>query len=545
MIAGGVTQYAIGDRCVISGAGAAGSDLLVTISNIAGSVFTFAPATTTLTSGATTIRKVGNVQLSLRKLYNDQQVPATKPISGGSNFDTTLTGSAGTVAIQPSPELIYGQVMSASVYFAYQALRTDLSGTINEFTSIDDVIGLLGDTTNNNPLALGLTLALANTTGRIFGIGIATNDLNGHLAAMTLAESQRLYCLVPLTQDLATLEAYQAHVDQMSIPASASWRIVLVNTVQPTTQNIGQYSLSFPNTNSGNNTVTLQGSSYVLTASNATFITDGVVAGDVVNIVSSSPSTDVGTHIVQTVVSNQQLVIAASATGTAVSYYITRALTKAQQATAVAATSTTFHDKRVTHIQPDLAGVTINGTTQYLPGYYLCAALGGMVSGFPVQQGFTNIGIAGIEDLKHSNYYYGKEDLNTMAAAGTFLIVQATQGGIPYVRHEQTTDISVLQYRELLVVKNWDFLSYFYYDKLQPFIGSWNITVDTLNVIRQTINASSQLLMSQKLPKIGPPLISATIQSLVQDPNNQDTVNCNLLIQVVYPLNYLNLYLII
>jgi hypothetical protein len=51
--------------------------------------------------------------------------------------------------------------------------------------------------------------------------------------------------------------------------------------------------------------------------------------------------------------------------------------------------------------------------------------------------------------------------------------------------------------------------------------------------------------MGQKLPKIGAPLLGYKISSLVQDAVNLDTVDINLNISVVYPMNYINLYLII
>lgn len=542
----GSSVFAVTDRIIVVGAGANGSDHISAISAVGATSVTLVTPTITTTSGATVLKKVNNFQLQVLKTYNNQQMASTKPISGGANFDTSTTAATGQVTINANSELVYGKVVTADVYFAYNALRTDLAGTVNEFTSINDVEGILGfNLTDSNPLGLGLQIALANTTGRIFGIGIATDDLTGHQTAMTLLENQRMYCLVPLTQNQSILASYKTHVDQMSTPANASWRVVLANTAIPTTIAVGQYSSTFVNSNGGNNTVVFGSGVYTLTASNATFVSDGVVPGDVVTITASTPSTDVGTHVVSQVVSNQQLIIVASAAATAVSYYVTRNMTKAQQASSVAAVSAQFNDNRVVHVQPDTAGVLVNGVVKYLPGYYLCAGVGGMTSGFPVQQGFTNIGIAGISDLKNSNYYFGKADLNTMAASGTFIFVQATQGGIPYVRHELTTNISVLQYREFLVVKNWDFLSYYYRDKLTPFVGTWNITKETLNTLRQTIVASSELLLTQKLPKIGAPLLSYNIQLLEQDKFNQDTVNCNLLITVVYPLNYMNLYLII
>lgn len=539
------TGFVSGDNVLIRGAGVAGVDYTGT-ATVSGNVLTVSPATSTSVLAGTTVYRIPDFTVVAWKQYNNQQVPATKPISGGSNYDTSNTGTTGTVVIQIAPELSYGIIQTADVYMGYRAMRADLSGSVMSFVNISDITGTLGDTTDQNPVGLAATIALANTTGRVKAVAIPTNDLAGYQNAMDLLHGDRSYALVPLTQDTAILAAFRAHVDQMSTPQMALWRILLANTAIPTTQNIGQYTSTSVNTNSNNNTITTISGNLVLTASNATFITDGVIPGDVVHITASTGSpTQVGVHTVLTVVSNQQLVIQSTGVATAVAYYITRALSKSQQATAVAAVSASFNDKRVIHVQPDSVGVTINGIVKFLPGYYLCAGLGGMVTGYAVQQGFTNISVAGIEDLQNSNFYFNKIYLNIMAAAGTLLFVQDVQGGIPYCRHELTTDMSVLQNRELLVVKNWDFLSYYYYDKIKPFIGSWNITKDTLNTIRQTLNAASELLKSQKLPKIGPPLIDAQITLLQQDPVNQDQIDVNMQLTVVYPNNYTNIYLII
>ncbi len=538
------TGLNIGDNIVVYGAGASGADLVTTISNIVGSTVTLGSNASTTVASAV-VKQIPDFTVYSIQAFNNQQLPLNKPLTSGLNYDVSSTGTTGEVDVEVSPEVVYGLVLSADVHIQYKALRTDLAGTIHTFNNVSDVEATLGEISDDNPLALGLQLALANTTGRVFGIGIDSNDLTGHLSALELSETFRLYCLSPLTQDTSILAAYKAHVAQMSTPENASWRILLANTAMPTTQNIGPYSASYVNANGGNNNIAVNSGKYVLTASNATFISDGVVPGDVINVTAATPSTIVGTLTVQEVISNQQVVVSGSTTATAISYYVTRSLTKTQVAQSVASTSEGFGLNRVVHVQPDIVGVSVSGATKYLPGYYLCAALSGMVSGFPVQQGFTNIGVAGIVDLKHSNFYFSKADMNTMAESGTFLFMQETQGGMPYCRHELTTDMSTLEYRELLVVKNWDYLSYFYYDKLKPFIGSWNITKDTLNIIRQTFVSSSELLKSKKLPKIGAPLLGYQILKLEQNAVNKDHIDCEIKISVVYPNNYTNIYLII
>lgn len=540
-----VSGMAIGSKVIISGAASGGADLLASITAVTGQNMTLDTAAgSTVVNGMTV---VGNrtLSVSVRKLYNDKVLPSVKPLSGGSSYDTSSAATTGQVTVQAGPELSYGQVMSADVYFAYSALRTDLCGTVMVIDNLNDLRGTFGTIDDTNPLALGCQIALANTTTRVRAIAIPSVDLAGYLSALSYAEGERVYFLTPLTQDLSILTAFKAHVDAMSTPENASWRVTIVNTAIPTSQNIGTYGSSFVNANGGTNNVTVISGAYVMTVSNATFISDGVIPGDSMYFTASSVPGQIGAHKILQVISNQQVSIQTSSVSSGNSYYISRSLTKTQSANAVAATSKVFGDKRAWHVQPDTVGVSVNGVTKFLPGYYLCCGLAGMGAGFPVQQGFTNIGVAGITDLKKSNFYFSKADINNMAGAGTCLFVQETQGGTPYVRHELTSDMSVLEYREMLVVKNWDFLSYFYYDKLQSFIGTWNITPDTLNTLRQSITASSEVIKVKKLPKIGSPLLDYSIVSLTQNPYNKDNVDVQLKVSVVYPLNYLNLHLVI
>lgn len=538
--------FVAGDKVVILGGGAGGSDLVTSVASVPGGTsITVVDALGTTVSAGTTVKRAPYMDVSVRKAYNNQLLAATKPISGGSQIDLSNISTLETLTIAANPEVSYGKVKSADVYIGYSALRVDKSDTVLSIDNIDDAAGQLGDLTDANPLGLGVSIALQNTVTRVRAVSVSSNDITGFTAAFNLIESERLYYIAPLTQDTATIAALKAHADQMSTPEMASWRVALVNTAIPTDKNIGSFTKDVLNSNSGNNAITNIGGFWTLTSSNSTFLSDGVTAGDMVKV---SNGGGFDSYQIDTVVSNQQVTFVTGAVTSqhlGVDFYVSRSLTKTQQAQSVAATSEQFGDKRVWHVQPDYVGVNINGVTKKLPGYYLCCGLAGMGAGFPVQQGFTNIGVAGISDLYNSNYYFSRTDLNAMAEKGTLLFVQATQKGIPYVRHELTTDISALEYREVLIVKNWDFLSYFYFDKLKPFIGSWNITPDTLNILRQTIIASSELLITKKLPKIGPPLLGYTITSLAQDTHNKDNVNVAMQIQIVYPLNYLNLYLII
>ena len=526
-----------GDAVVITYSSTTFTTTVLSVSSTTGTITTITLADI-LPSGITS-----PFTLSVRKTYNNLVLPIT--YNAYTNYDLSAVGATGRITIRPLPKVGYGTIVSGEVHVDYRALRTDLAGTIQDITDIADLKGTLGSITDANPLALGVELALANTTGRIKALAVASDDLAGYVGAFQATENARVYAIVPLTQDSATLASLQTHVDGMSTPENAAWRIGLVNTAIPTIKAIGPYNVNSVNANSGNNAITLVSGAYILTASNAQFLSDGAIPGDTVTITASTGSpTQVGAVKILAVLNNQQVQIAATGAATAVSYYVTRTLTKSQQADTVAAVSRTFKDKRMLHVQPDSVGVSVNGVTKYLPGYYVCAALAGLISGLPVQQGLTNIGVAGVSDLQHSNFYFTRAQLGTMAQDGTWLMVQEAQGTIPYTRHELTTDMSVLQYREVQQVKNIDFLSYYFHDIFKGFIGKWNITPDSLNTLRQTFNAAGKQLQGKKLPMIGAPLVDFSVQKLEQDAVNTDNVNAVIPVKIPTVMNYINIYLV-
>jgi hypothetical protein len=594
-----IAQLNVGDKMTITGAGAGGSILSSTIVGISGTTLTLADAAGTSVSTATMARTsfdnlnsatstlrvesgdtvvitysstvvtstvmatvgTGNLVTSLtisdllpngvasafnvsfRKAFNNLLLPLS--YNGHTNYSVSNIGVDGSVSINPLPVVTYGTVLSATIHLPYIALRTDLSGSLLEYSSVAEQVGELGAATDDNPLALGVNLALANTTGRILAVAVPSNDLTGYLSALSLIESSRVYAITPLTQDISIIAAVNAHVQQMSTPENAAWRISLVNTAIPTVKYIGQYLPTLVNANSGNNSVALVSGSYVLTSSNSTFIADGVVPGDLIKVASHNTTSQVVTSMtVLQVLNNQQVKVDAPIALTAVNFYTQRNLSKSQQAQAIADMSASMLSSRVLHVQPDSVGVNVGGVVKYLPGYYLCCTMVGLISGLPAQQSLTNIGVAGISDLRHSNRYFTRAQLSTIAGNGTTLLAQEAAGTIPYIRHSITTDMSVLQYRELQQVKNIDFLSYFFHDILKAFPGRYNITPDTLQILRTTLVAGAKLLQGKRLPKIGAPLLDYQIKTLKQDDVNKDTIIVEMPVTMPTVANYINLYLI-
>ena len=454
-------------------------------------------------------------------------------------------------------ELETDGVDNLSIYIGYRAQRADLSGRVLTINNITDLSNQLGEISSDNPLAYGISLALANSGGTaIHAIAINPNlsTRDGHTQATELAEAQRIHQLVPLTQELSIQAIYKAHVNAMSLPESGNWRVVMTNAKAPSEE----YLLGVPNTADGEDadenpdglelgTLAVD----VITLSTRGATVGKVASGDYVKIVIIGGTADMPTYTYEevTVKSASGSLIKLEKTPTvaagSIAFYSARPMVKQTEAEWYAAQARTWIDKRVWMFPGDVAIPNAEGFDEFLPGYYLMAGLAGFISGTPPQQPITNITIGGISDLVHGNFYFTEQQLNIMAEAGALLYCQNAQGTTPYCRHGLATDVSVLEYREVLKIKNWDYLSYYYKDILAPFIGTWNITPDTIQTIRQTLTSASESLLTRKLPKIGGPLISYNISKLEQSATSADAIELIMNIAIVNPTNYINAHLVI
>lgn len=536
--------------------------------------FTYQPFTATPVAVTATVK--------IYRKYAQLEVPGTVTLDNGTpSAQIDYTGLDDSYVILNNKVSAYGNVSSTLIpgvdedsyeilggkfHISYRAVRQDKYTTILTINDTAELEANLGEVSELNPLALGVSLANSNTTTSVMAVSLKADLVDGVPvfdwdSAMELLENQdKAYALAPLTQDLSTLSKFKTHVLQMSEPKNASWRVLICNTAIPDVKYVLSSATEAADPEVALTTGRTKDISGVLyfsdsaTAGGPDFVEAQVTPGDQLVVTASGDVDLIGSWTIDEVINGKTLKLVETAfstptisVGVSATYYIVRTLTKAMQADHILATSETFRSNRVWHVQPDIVGVNVRGSVKYLPGYYLCAALSGMTAGFPVQQGFTNISVAGIDDLRHSNFYFKKEQLDSTISdtAGTCWFVQDAQDGIPYCRHELTTDNSVLEYREILKVKNWDFLSYYYFEKMSPYIGSWNITDDTLSVMKQVMIASSELLLKQKLPRIGAPLVAYQNPTIEQDAVNKDTTNVTIPVSIADPNNYTNLYIVI
>jgi len=145
--------------------------------------------------------------------------------NGGSGYITpptiSFTGGGGTGA-------------AAVVTLARTELQTPYSlyGTIGTVSQPSDIINAFGDTNEANTIAYGLLQAVNNSNGATVYYGVTTPVTTGvteedaYDNVLNLAQkSSNFYGLVPLTFNTAVQQDFVAHVNAMSSPGNAKWRV--------------------------------------------------------------------------------------------------------------------------------------------------------------------------------------------------------------------------------------------------------------------------------------------------------------------------------
>jgi hypothetical protein len=289
-----------------------------------------------------------------------------------------------------------------------------------------------------------------------------------------------------------------------------------------------------------------------------TFQVASVISNQRLRIVNNGRNTSLVVNELSHGASRNSPVTSIPGTGT-LTYRITRTLDKTGQVNELIAVTQSLASRRVVNVWPDLCDVggLVDGSlprdplapttaqpAASQPGYYLACAVGGMTAGLPSHQGFTNLGIAGISKIYNANTYFSDKQITDISNGGWFVFQQDTPQALPYVVHQLTTDTSTLQSGEFSMVKNFDFVSIFFSDIVEEYIGIWNINPETLGFISASVAGGIDNLKLRRRPRIGAPIIDGTITSVSVSPSSADRVEMYVEIQFPSPLNIVALHLV-
>jgi hypothetical protein len=467
---------------------------------------------------------------------------------------------------------------TADIYIQYIGLRKDVSPLASDpgVIRVSDVTTLeavLSPITPANPLCLGMFFMLLNAPG-LECAGMGVDEVNaaapfGTLEAFTrvasFLESEEVYAIAPLTHDITVHQMFKTHVEFMSGPEQKGERIVFVNPEEPLrhVDDIIASGESSESTATSNQLVTDvnptpglvgRGLDPLLLGYDDQVFVQFIVNGNLRNYLVSSvngtlitftttfetnQNTDnffTKTPLTETVV-NADWHIAVR--GTKLLIPGSTLPDKNAIAVTVAQSSNAYKSRRIYVVFPDTAVATLNGNDTIVPGFYLCAAIVGMIAKFQPQQPFTNLPMTGFTGVQGSNDSFSVKQLNQMAGGGTYIIIQEGQGAALVSRHQLSTDLTSIETRELSITKVVDFVAKFLRTALRNFIGTFNISQPFLDTLSTVIQAMLAFLVENSI------ILGGQLNNLVQSTDSPDTVLVDVTLDVPFPCNYIRLTLVI
>jgi len=452
-------------------------------------------------------------------------------------------------------------ILSANVLLSYRALRFDYSASMRGYAGATALASLQADFGTDqlvpeNTLAFAALLAINNSVAQNQilalpqayldnGDGPNTGDEGiAYGLALEVLALVDVYAIGVLTENTAIHTLLKTHVDDYSVPEQKLERVGIINRELVTTQAITEETL----TTGSDGLSGPSGSADIwFTDSEASFITDGVVPGEFLNVVGPSPSNVIGRYAIASVDSQTHLTLVAATAptfaATGVTYFIDENLTKDQQAATMASYASALGDRRLVLTWPDVVSIPVGSTIRQLPGYFLNASVCALTTGLPTQQGFTNLAVATYSGVLHSNDYFSNDQLNVMASGGMMIFVQDVINQTPlYIRQQLTTDTSAIKFQEFSVTKNVDFIAKFIRTNHKQYIGDYNIVAGTIDELKGNAQGLLTYLKEKTiLPKIGGVITSGVVNSIAQDPVNIDAVLENYTLGIPIPLNNLDI----
>lgn len=219
-----------------------------------------------------------------------------------------------------------------------------------------------------------------------------------------------------------------------------------------------------------------------------------------------------------------------------ITYTVTGSPTKAEQAANVAAYAASFANRRTRLVWPDEYKDESGNT---LKGYFMCCEVAGWFSGKDPQQGLTNSTIASGYQLQHTNGYFTRTNLNSIADGGVMILTQATDGAKAACRQQLTTDDSTVYYKEASITHSVDTACYVTTSKLDPFLGRYNITQSLFDDVATAIEGVKKVLLKPK-PRIGGILKKFELTAIEQNSANLDEVDITIEAVPNVPVNRFN-----
>lgn len=459
----------------------------------------------------------------------------------------TNSGSPMYVAVLSGPNtLMYSQYREWDQTNVNKVLTLQTT----DITQIPTLVAAIVGTVNpDNPIAYGLSKALLNANGQPVNFTCVSDptDLVSWSTVLSILEGLPINTISALSNDYDIHDLVIAHVVAQSVDNLGCWRCAWLPLVATASTALVDQATS-SNTQVvlaqliDNPSVTGTQYTYLtVTSGNAQFVTNGVVAGDIVRYLYSVDGfgNETYTSFVVSSVVNESTLILVSGNNIAVNVSqrveVWRNSSASQQAAAMVARCQAVANARIRYVFPD----TIQTTEGTVEGYFLCSALAGFTSGIAPQQGLKGIPIAGFTGVTSS---FSNGQLNTLATGGAFVVTQV--GNDIVTRSPLTTDQSSVANGYEVINRDDDSIRHVIYNSIAQFFDTIHLTDAGLVMIYSSVSQTLFELQSRTyIQRVGAGMIVDGNVVSVRVGVLPDTVVVQLNVTRAYPVETLLLQL--
>lgn len=473
------------------------------------------------------------------------------------------------------------------LYIQYRGLRLDVSPSAKEpgflgYYDPADVETDIGPITPENPLAMGMYLALLNAPNTLVrGIGI--DEISGtypegtpdaYSRAIRFCEADDDYTLVPLSQAADVMSLFNTFVKDIhdpakgnaqrpkrarlcpKIPTRAVDKLISsglsANTPVATTNQINlDVNPSSKLLSAGiNPALPIAYSSQVLLK----FAVNGVIRNysvAQVNGVNVTLRTTFGvgenidgffstTVLSETVVNADWTMAIRGAElkvpGTTRPDYRKIAEAINEYAQTLNTTGST-ENRRISYDFPDTAKTILNNVTLTIPGYYFSCIAAGARSYNNPQQSLSNFLLKGLIG-KTDSKMFTETELDIIAGGGV-CIFKSDQDNFPvYMRHQLTNDVSSIEVREESIGTVLDVIELLVRRRLFKYLGNRNIDAALIDELSTVVEGIKQFLITD----VGA-VEDFKITQISRNPDRPDGIIMAVQVKPFYPFNELKFYI--
>lgn len=434
------------------------------------------------------------------------------------------------------------------VYISYRVrVVPPAEEDIFDVSDIYDIQEAFGVIDPDNDLAYGCYCSMKGAAGKtIYALRTRGESKEDFLSAISKTEANdNLYNFVPMSNDVAVMDAVFTYNMSQSTPERKHWR---ENFFGP--QAVSDYEVARKDSEGhailasivkvgGKSIVVLdRGVKLNFTAIPLNGTPVSMYPGDEIEILAEQ---GYGRYVINKVNKTTLELVEGPATSyglTSISLWKTD--TAKNAAEYVESVADNFSDRRAVVVWADNA-MNADGV---IDNKYLAATVAGMSSSFLPQAPMTRAEVPTVTSAQRMYTRYTQRELDEIAKHGVMIITQDTKGGPCYVRHQLTTEMDRgILHQELSITRNLDNISYAVVDALEVYIGRSNVTDSAIDALyARMLTLLNQFSTNSTDPKIGPSLGKWESLQVYQDPTFLTRVIIKVKLYLPVPMNNIDVY---